>query len=182
MILNMHNEYRSLLARGQTQVSAGWGIAPPAAVMYRMKYDCDAESYAQQAVSTCSQKLLPPWAVGGYKQNIRVMRSSNTRDQAIRNIEYVFLARRQNSTQAYKQWLGGTISSSDVQYDSVAPSGFSPVCTAQVATMTTLTSILSAQYVLSAVQAVTNSSCAVGDQDQDENVVPLTPLFMEYIE
>ncbi|KHJ86407.1 SCP-like protein [Oesophagostomum dentatum] len=85
LILRMHNEYRGELVRGQTEVNAGWGIAPPATLIFRMKYSCDAESYAQQAVSNCRQTLLPRYAVGNHKQNIRIMRSSNTRTQAIRN-------------------------------------------------------------------------------------------------
>ncbi|RCN34281.1 hypothetical protein ANCCAN_19876 [Ancylostoma caninum] len=35
-ILHHHNELRGSLARGQTQVSNGWGIAPPATIMYRL--------------------------------------------------------------------------------------------------------------------------------------------------
>ncbi|RCN40921.1 hypothetical protein ANCCAN_13146 [Ancylostoma caninum] len=36
VFLDMHNEFRGRVARGQTETSAGWGIAPPAALMYRM--------------------------------------------------------------------------------------------------------------------------------------------------
>ncbi|EYB81007.1 hypothetical protein Y032_0395g660 [Ancylostoma ceylanicum] len=36
LILNLHNNFRGSVARGQTEVSAGWGIAPPATIMYRM--------------------------------------------------------------------------------------------------------------------------------------------------
>ncbi|RCN28963.1 hypothetical protein ANCCAN_25285, partial [Ancylostoma caninum] len=35
-ILHHHNELRGSLARGQTQTSNGWGIAPPARLMYRL--------------------------------------------------------------------------------------------------------------------------------------------------
>ncbi|EYB99328.1 hypothetical protein Y032_0123g1148 [Ancylostoma ceylanicum] len=36
IFLNYHNNHRGSLARGQTEPSHGWGIAPPAALMYRM--------------------------------------------------------------------------------------------------------------------------------------------------
>ncbi|RCN24168.1 hypothetical protein ANCCAN_30142 [Ancylostoma caninum] len=38
--------------------------------MYRLKYDCNAESYAQQAVNTCRRTELPAHALGGHKQNL----------------------------------------------------------------------------------------------------------------
>ncbi|EYC07983.1 hypothetical protein Y032_0068g234 [Ancylostoma ceylanicum] len=38
LFLNMHNNFRGRLARGQTERSAGWGIAPPATLMYRMNH------------------------------------------------------------------------------------------------------------------------------------------------
>ncbi|KHJ94832.1 SCP-like protein [Oesophagostomum dentatum] len=85
LILNMHNYYRGQLVRGQTQVNAGWGIAPPATLMFRMKYSCDAESYAEQGVYKCRQTKLPPHAVGNHKQNIRIVKSHNNRTQVIRN-------------------------------------------------------------------------------------------------
>ncbi|EYC21503.1 hypothetical protein Y032_0019g3863 [Ancylostoma ceylanicum] len=78
LILNLHNNFRGSVARGQTEVSAGWGIAPPATIMYRMKYDCNAESYAQQAVSTCRKTELPAGSLGGHKQNIHVLNTVST--------------------------------------------------------------------------------------------------------
>ncbi|RCN53260.1 hypothetical protein ANCCAN_00320 [Ancylostoma caninum] len=36
LFLNMHNNWRGSVARGQTETSMGWGIAPPATLMYRM--------------------------------------------------------------------------------------------------------------------------------------------------
>ncbi|KHJ82258.1 SCP-like protein [Oesophagostomum dentatum] len=82
----MHNNFRGSVARGQTEVSAGWGIAPPAALMYRMKYDCDAESHAQQAVSTCRTTPLPSHALGHHKQNLHVLRTVHTTPEgAIQN-------------------------------------------------------------------------------------------------
>ncbi|EYB83419.1 hypothetical protein Y032_0336g2892 [Ancylostoma ceylanicum] len=78
LILNLHNNFRGSVARGQTEVSAGWGIAPPATIMYRMKYDCNAESYAQQAVSTCRKTPLPEGTLGGHKQNLHILNTVQT--------------------------------------------------------------------------------------------------------
>ncbi|EYB99330.1 hypothetical protein Y032_0123g1148 [Ancylostoma ceylanicum] len=84
IFLNYHNNHRGSLARGQTEPSHGWGIAPPAALMYRMKYDCNAESYAQQAVNTCRRTQLPAYATGGHKQNLFILNSPHaTPKQAI---------------------------------------------------------------------------------------------------
>ncbi|EYC30055.1 hypothetical protein Y032_0005g2423 [Ancylostoma ceylanicum] len=84
IFLNYHNDKRGSLARGQTEASYGWGIAPPATIMYRMKYDCNAESYAQQAVNTCRRTELPAHATGGHKQNLFILNSPNvTPQQAI---------------------------------------------------------------------------------------------------
>ncbi|RCN29766.1 hypothetical protein ANCCAN_24473 [Ancylostoma caninum] len=68
------NDSRGAVARGQTQVSAGWGIAPPAALMYRMKYNCAAESYAIQYVASCQVRTLPEYTHPGYKVNTYVLR------------------------------------------------------------------------------------------------------------
>ncbi|EYC32787.1 hypothetical protein Y032_0002g1098 [Ancylostoma ceylanicum] len=81
--LDMHNDFRGRLARGQTEVSAGWGIAPPAALMYRMKYDCGAESYAQQSVANCRRTELPSYATGGHKQNLFVLNSAHANPKAV---------------------------------------------------------------------------------------------------
>ncbi|RCN47951.1 SCP-like protein [Ancylostoma caninum] len=35
-----------------------------------VKYDCNAESYAQQAVNTCRRTELPAHSLGGHKQNL----------------------------------------------------------------------------------------------------------------
>ncbi|RCN27803.1 SCP-like protein, partial [Ancylostoma caninum] len=86
LFLNMHNDYRGKLARGQTEVSAGWGIAPPAALMYRMKYTCDAESYAIQYVAKCERRALPEYTHPGYKANFHVLRTVDTTEAgAIQN-------------------------------------------------------------------------------------------------
>ncbi|KHJ92050.1 SCP-like protein [Oesophagostomum dentatum] len=78
LLLNLHNNYRSSLAKGQTEVNHNWGIAPPAALMYRMLYDCNAESYAQQAVSTCRKTRLPLDTIGSHRQNIHVLNTVQT--------------------------------------------------------------------------------------------------------
>ncbi|RCN39654.1 SCP-like protein [Ancylostoma caninum] len=78
LFLNMHNNFRGSLARGQTERSFGWGIAPPAALMYRMKYTCDAESYAHQHASSCVTRPLPAYAMPGYKENFHVLRTVQT--------------------------------------------------------------------------------------------------------
>ncbi|EYC44218.1 hypothetical protein Y032_0468g2011 [Ancylostoma ceylanicum] len=78
LFLNMHNNFRGSLARGQTEASNGWGIAPPATVMYRMKYDCDAESYAQQHVATCNANGLPEHTHPNHKANLHVLNTVQT--------------------------------------------------------------------------------------------------------
>ncbi|EYB86488.1 hypothetical protein Y032_0278g1169 [Ancylostoma ceylanicum] len=87
IFLNYHNDKRGSLARGQTEASYGWGIAPPATIMYRMKYDCNAESYAQQAVNTCRRTELPAHATGGHKQNLFILNSPHVSpNEAIRYV------------------------------------------------------------------------------------------------
>ncbi|RCN47831.1 SCP-like protein [Ancylostoma caninum] len=71
--LNTHNRLRGSLARGQTEKSKGWGTAPPARIIYRMKYNCDAESHAQQYVHTCQTGGLPEHTHPGYKVNRHVL-------------------------------------------------------------------------------------------------------------
>ncbi|RCN30729.1 SCP-like protein [Ancylostoma caninum] len=78
VFLGMHNNLRSSLAKGQTQTSRNWGIAPPAALMYRMKYSCDAESYAQQYVSSCKAGGLASHTHPGYKVNRHVLHTIHT--------------------------------------------------------------------------------------------------------
>ncbi|RCN24748.1 SCP-like protein, partial [Ancylostoma caninum] len=86
LFLNMHNNNRGKLARGQTEVSAGWGIAPPASLMYRMKYSCDAESYAIEYVAKCEHRGLPEYTHPGYKANLHVLRTTDTTEAgAIQN-------------------------------------------------------------------------------------------------
>ncbi|RCN47833.1 SCP-like protein, partial [Ancylostoma caninum] len=75
VFLGMHNTFRGSVARGQTEISFGWGIAPPATLMYRMKYNCNAESYAQQYVSSCNTRGLPAHTHPGYKVNTHILRN-----------------------------------------------------------------------------------------------------------
>ncbi|RCN28118.1 hypothetical protein ANCCAN_26143 [Ancylostoma caninum] len=87
VFLKIHNDHRGALARGQTQVSAGWGIAPPAALMYRMKYSCAAESYAIEYVSACRGRGFPEYTHPGYKVNLHVLRNLATNEGgAARNV------------------------------------------------------------------------------------------------
>ncbi|EYC37360.1 hypothetical protein Y032_0799g2411 [Ancylostoma ceylanicum] len=86
LFLHMHNRFRSNLAKGQTERSNGWGIAPPATLMYRMKYSCAAESFAQQHAGSCVARHLPQHAMPGYKENIHILRNvQTTREGAIQN-------------------------------------------------------------------------------------------------
>ncbi|RCN47832.1 SCP-like protein [Ancylostoma caninum] len=78
LFLNMHNNFRGSVARGQTESSFNWGIAPPATLMYRMKYSCDAESYAQQYIASCNTNGLPAHTHPGYKVNRHVLRNVQT--------------------------------------------------------------------------------------------------------
>ncbi|EYB81918.1 hypothetical protein Y032_0371g125 [Ancylostoma ceylanicum] len=78
LFLNMHNNWRGSVARGQTETSMGWGIAPPATLMYRMKYTCNAESYAQQYIQSCNTNGLPEYTHPGYKVNTHVLRTLQT--------------------------------------------------------------------------------------------------------
>ncbi|EYB83446.1 hypothetical protein Y032_0335g2868 [Ancylostoma ceylanicum] len=78
IFLDMHNRLRGSIARGQTERNGNLGIAPPAFLMYRMRYDCNAESYAQQHVNTCDGVYQPDYAHPGYKENVNVLnRQSN---------------------------------------------------------------------------------------------------------
>ncbi|RCN41850.1 SCP-like protein [Ancylostoma caninum] len=63
-----HNRLRSRLARG-FEPNGNFGMAPQAANMLKMKYDCDAEVSAMVASRTCSQKLSPRETRPNYKEN-----------------------------------------------------------------------------------------------------------------
>ncbi|PIO70584.1 hypothetical protein TELCIR_07555, partial [Teladorsagia circumcincta] len=53
-------------------------FAPPAALMYRLKYDCWAEAYAHAHVRSCSGRVSNPWQRPGWKENIHVLRTTAT--------------------------------------------------------------------------------------------------------
>ncbi|RCN24384.1 hypothetical protein ANCCAN_29919, partial [Ancylostoma caninum] len=55
-----------------------WGIAPPAASMYKMKYDCEAEAYAMSHAMSCDKELWTPEERPGYKENIHVLNTVQT--------------------------------------------------------------------------------------------------------
>ncbi|KAL6733529.1 hypothetical protein Aduo_004171 [Ancylostoma duodenale] len=74
IFLDMHNRLRGSVARGQTERNGNLGIAPPAFLMYKMRYDCNAESYAQQHVNTCDGVYQPESGHPGYKENVNVLR------------------------------------------------------------------------------------------------------------
>ncbi|XGW11701.1 hypothetical protein V3C99_012854 [Haemonchus contortus] len=89
--LDGHNQRRSSLARGETESNGNrtliqnirkhpragnyHSIAPPATNMYRMRYSCDAETYAQQHANSCNRTVQPPYARPGYKENTFVYRN-----------------------------------------------------------------------------------------------------------
>ncbi|RCN30728.1 SCP-like protein [Ancylostoma caninum] len=100
VFLDTHNNLRGMLAKGQTEKSQGWGIAPPASLMHRLacshfaplkhhgvrsmkkfqKYSCDAESYAQQEANTCGE--LPAHTHPGYKANHHFTSAANMHQAA----------------------------------------------------------------------------------------------------
>ncbi|RCN38523.1 hypothetical protein ANCCAN_15554, partial [Ancylostoma caninum] len=63
-----HNRLRSRLANGNA-MNGDIGMAPQAANMLKMKYDCNAEASAMAAALTCSGQLSPPETRPGYKEN-----------------------------------------------------------------------------------------------------------------
>ncbi|EYC41695.1 hypothetical protein Y032_0559g3445 [Ancylostoma ceylanicum] len=66
-------ERKASIARGQTERNGNFGIAPPASAMYKLRYDCNAESYAQQHVNTCDGRNQPESGHPGYKENVNVL-------------------------------------------------------------------------------------------------------------
>ncbi|RCN38388.1 SCP-like protein [Ancylostoma caninum] len=78
IFLDMHNRLRASVARGQTERNGHFGIAPPTHTMYKLRYDCNAESYAQQHVNTCDGRPQPAHGHPGYRENVNVLnRQSN---------------------------------------------------------------------------------------------------------
>ncbi|EYC35595.1 hypothetical protein Y032_1019g3408 [Ancylostoma ceylanicum] len=67
-LLKPQRRQLSRLAKGH-EMNGPYGMAPKAANMLKMKYDCDAERSAMRAAKTCSGKLSPPETRPGYKEN-----------------------------------------------------------------------------------------------------------------
>ncbi|KAL6733528.1 hypothetical protein Aduo_004170 [Ancylostoma duodenale] len=59
VFLDMHNRLRGSIARGQTERNGNLGIAPPAFLMYKMRYDCNAES--QSNFAGAAQWAMASW-------------------------------------------------------------------------------------------------------------------------
>ncbi|RCN49781.1 SCP-like protein [Ancylostoma caninum] len=51
--LDIHNGYRSLLARGRVSIDGGTSDAPKASKMSRLKYSCEAEEKAYESAKEC---------------------------------------------------------------------------------------------------------------------------------
>ncbi|KIH62013.1 SCP-like protein [Ancylostoma duodenale] len=68
-ILDVHNELRSLTARGQAKDAAG-GFAPKAAAMKKLKYDCSLEKLATAHAKTCKWGHSSPNTRRGIGENI----------------------------------------------------------------------------------------------------------------
>ncbi|PIO69911.1 SCP-like protein [Teladorsagia circumcincta] len=66
--LDMHNAYRSMIAKGLAKDPVG-GFAPKAARMMKMIYDCDVEQTMMEWAKTCQTWQAPSSARKGYGQN-----------------------------------------------------------------------------------------------------------------
>ncbi|KIH68013.1 SCP-like protein [Ancylostoma duodenale] len=88
--LNAHNNYRSMLAKGQAQ-NGNYGFAPQAMNMQKMTYDCTAELGAIQYSGTCSRVLSDPATRPGYKENII-------------EVNKLYLTNEQVATKASDRW------------------------------------------------------------------------------
>ncbi|VDM73390.1 unnamed protein product [Strongylus vulgaris] len=65
--------------------------------MYRMRYNCDAESYAQQHVLTCNRRQTRPRALGGFKENVNVLdRKDTTLEGAVQWAMYTWSSQLTN--------------------------------------------------------------------------------------
>ncbi|WKY09582.1 hypothetical protein Q1695_002163 [Nippostrongylus brasiliensis] len=79
--LGLHNDFRSHVAVGLTARNGFYGnneIAPPAGLMYRLKYSCEAEMAAYNHVITCDQKPTPRRFRWGWKENYQVLKTVHT--------------------------------------------------------------------------------------------------------
>ncbi|PIO54515.1 SCP-like protein, partial [Teladorsagia circumcincta] len=66
--VDKHNEYRSMIAKGQAKNPIG-GFAPKAARMMKVIYDCDVEQTMMEWAKTCQTWQAPSSARKGYGQN-----------------------------------------------------------------------------------------------------------------
>ncbi|EYC13656.1 hypothetical protein Y032_0043g844 [Ancylostoma ceylanicum] len=83
--LNTHNRLRSRLAKGE-EFNGNFGMAPQAANMQKMQYDCFAESTAMAHARTCSGKLSNPDTRPGLKENfIEIYKTYMTLPQTARH-------------------------------------------------------------------------------------------------
>ncbi|KAE9413624.1 hypothetical protein Angca_006179, partial [Angiostrongylus cantonensis] len=77
--LGMHNNFRSLVARGLARNGEyASENAPPASRMDLMEYDCQAEQVALNHVRSCDRIPAPPIARPGYSENIHVLATAAT--------------------------------------------------------------------------------------------------------
>uniref|UniRef100_A0A0K0DRP7 CAS_CSE1 domain-containing protein n=1 Tax=Angiostrongylus cantonensis TaxID=6313 RepID=A0A0K0DRP7_ANGCA len=75
----MHNNFRSLVARGRAANAENPGeFAPPSSRMDLMEYDCVAERYALRHVCSCDKKQSPAAYRPGYQENIHILHTTAT--------------------------------------------------------------------------------------------------------
>uniref|UniRef100_A0A0K0DN40 SCP domain-containing protein n=1 Tax=Angiostrongylus cantonensis TaxID=6313 RepID=A0A0K0DN40_ANGCA len=87
-VLGMHNNFRSLVARGRAVNAEHPGeFAPPSSRMDLLEYDCTAEAFAHNHVRSCDRMESSPAARPGYQENIHILGTTATDDLgAIQNV------------------------------------------------------------------------------------------------
>ncbi|KAK5967612.1 C-type single domain activation associated secreted protein ASP3 [Trichostrongylus colubriformis] len=68
--VDKHNEYRSLVAKGEAVNGRIFGFAPKAARMFKMKYDCNIEKSMMAWAKKCIWGHSPPLERQGLGENI----------------------------------------------------------------------------------------------------------------
>ncbi|VDM52756.1 unnamed protein product [Angiostrongylus costaricensis] len=88
--LGMHNNFRSLVARGRAVNAEHPGeFAPPSSRMDLLEYDCTAEAFAHNHVRSCDRRESSPAARPGYQENIHILATTATDALgAIQNVGY----------------------------------------------------------------------------------------------
>ncbi|VDM79099.1 unnamed protein product [Strongylus vulgaris] len=82
IFLDTHNGYRASIARGQTEKNGHSGeIVPPASLMYAMRYNPVAETYAQRHVNSCNRVISNPLTRPGFEENINILDRTNTDEE-----------------------------------------------------------------------------------------------------